>query len=92
MDPIPDLLRRCAESSDDELFTRLESRTVGERAHLVETLVIIAELHVRKAALPKGYSSLFVYCTQGLGYCERTAYRRIAAAKGTGASGFAIFN
>jgi hypothetical protein len=81
MDPIPDILRRCAESSDEELFCRLETRMVGERAHLVETLAIIGELYDRKASLPKGYSSLFVYCTQALGYCERTAYRRIAAAK-----------
>lgn len=81
MDPITDILRRCAESSDEELFLRLESGTSTERAHLVETLPIIGELHERRAALPKGFPSLFVYCTQRLGYCERTAYRRIAAAK-----------
>lgn len=54
---------------------------MSERSHLVETLMIIGELHERRASLPKGFSSLFVYCTQRLGYCERTAYRRISAAK-----------
>lgn len=81
MDTIPEVLRRCAESSDDELFSRLEGKTLGEREHLVEILAIIGELHERRAALPRGFTSLFVYCTQSLGYCERTAYRRIAAAK-----------
>jgi hypothetical protein len=81
MDEIHDILRRCAAWSDEELFHRLEERTLGEREHLVETLAIIGELHERRAALPKGFSSLFVYCTRELGYCERTAYRRIAAAK-----------
>ncbi|MDD5302106.1 MAG: HNH endonuclease signature motif containing protein [Elusimicrobia bacterium] len=81
MTPISEILRRCVISSDDELFHRLEDGTLSERSHLVETLAIIGELHERRAALPRGFSSLFVYCTQRLGYCERTAYRRIAAAK-----------
>lgn len=81
MELIPDLMRRCADATDAELFSRLETLDVGERAHLVETLAVIGELHARRAALPKGFPSLFVYCTQRLGYCERTAYRRIAVAK-----------
>lgn len=81
MEPINDILRRCAVSSDEELFLRLAAATTSERAHLIEILIIIGELHERKAALPKGFPSLFVYCTRRLGYCERTAYRRIAAAK-----------
>ena len=31
--------------------------------------------------LPRACTSLFVYCTTRLSYCERTAYRRIAAAR-----------
>lgn len=85
MDPINDditeLLRLCAESSDDELFSRLESKNIGERAHLVDILAILGELHARRAVLPRSFPSLFVYCTQMLGYCERTAYRRVAVAK-----------
>ncbi len=81
MDLITEMLRRCAESTDDELFHRLEAQTIGERAHLAETLMILGELHARRAVLPRAFPSLFVYCTQMLGYCERTAYRRIAAAK-----------
>jgi hypothetical protein len=81
VDPITEMLRRCAESTDEDLFLRLEGAALTEREHLTEILVIIGELHERSAVLPKGYPSLFVYCTQRLGYCERTAYRRIAAAK-----------
>ncbi|MBI2387495.1 MAG: HNH endonuclease [Elusimicrobia bacterium] len=80
-DPITELLRFCCESSDDELFRRLESRNISERAHLVDVLAILGELHARRAVLPKSFPSLFMYCTQVLGYCERTAYRRVAVAK-----------
>ncbi len=81
MDDIHELFRLCAASTDDELFLRLERRTIGERAHLVEILVILGELDARRAALGRAFSSLFVYCTRILGYCERTAYRRIAVAR-----------
>ena len=81
MEPTQELLQFCISSSDDELFRRLEDQSVGERANLVETLAILGELDVRRAALPRACSSLFIYCTKRLGYCERTAYRRIAAAR-----------
>ena len=81
MTPISEILHLCAESTDDELFLRLEAGSIGERSQLVETLAVLAELHKRRASLRRGHSSLYSYCTKKLGYCERTAYKRIAAAR-----------
>lgn len=73
--------RLLSRLSDDELFEDLGKLVVGEREHLVDVLARLGILQDRNAQLPRGYSSLFVYCLRELRYCERTAYKRLSAAK-----------
>ena len=41
----------------------------------------LAELDRRGLCVALGYSSLFAYCTEALGFCKSSAGRRIAAAR-----------
>ena len=52
-----------------------------ERGLLVETLDHLAELDRRNAALTMGFSSLFAFCTDFLGYSNGSAFRRTKAAR-----------
>ena len=52
-----------------------------ENDSLSELLAHLAELDRRELCLALGYSSLFAYCTEALGFCKSSAGRRIAAAR-----------
>ena len=52
-----------------------------EAAFLRSLLALLAEIDVRKLYLGRGYSSMFVYCTQSLHLSESAAYARITAAR-----------
>lgn len=81
MDSILEMIRRCDACSDERLFAMLEEKTVGERENLVKILVVLGALDERRVAPERGSPSIYKYCTGHLGYCERTAYRRVAAAR-----------
>ena len=67
--------------SDNALLNNLR-RLVGEERKLThEILLFIIEVENRRIYRGLGYSSLFVFCTEGLAYSESAANRRICAAR-----------
>lgn len=65
--------------NDLELESALEACVKQERAALAEVLRYLREVEERELFLARGYSSLFAYCTERLGYSEPEAYLRIQA-------------
>ena len=63
--------------TDQELIGNLKKLITQEREVLSEILKHLKEVHDRKIHLALGYSTLFSYLTEGLGYAEASAYRRI---------------
>jgi hypothetical protein len=64
-----------------ELDQRIKSLAGKERELLLEVLQTIKEIDSRKSYADMGYPSLFAYLTQGVGYSESSAYRRIQGAR-----------
>ncbi len=67
--------------TNQELTLRLESLRGTERETTLKIIYHLVELERRKYYRELGYSSLFYYCTQKLGYAEASAARRIAGAR-----------
>jgi 5-methylcytosine-specific restriction endonuclease McrA len=67
--------------SDSALVAGLERLRGKERKIQLDILLYIIELEKRKLYLPRGYNSLFEFCTKHLGYSRAGAYRRIQASK-----------
>ncbi len=67
--------------SDNRLIRQLESLRGKERKILAGVLRHLIEMEKRRLFLPRGYSSLFEFCTQHLKYSRSAAGRRIAAAR-----------
>jgi 5-methylcytosine-specific restriction endonuclease McrA len=67
--------------SDNKLIRQLESLRGKERKILAGVLRHLIEMERRRLFLPRGYSSLFEFCTQHLKYSRSAAGRRIAAAR-----------
>jgi len=67
--------------ADDRLLATLRALVGRENDLLAELLAHLAELDERQLCLELGYSSLFKYCVEALGFCESSAGRRIAAAR-----------
>jgi 5-methylcytosine-specific restriction endonuclease McrA len=65
--------------SDSELLASIKRLAVEERRIGIEVLHHLREIDARKLFASLGFSSLFVYCTNELGYSEGGAYRRISA-------------
>jgi hypothetical protein len=66
---------------DDQLLAGLSALVKRENDSLSDLLALLAELEERELCLALGYSSLFAYCTEALGFCKSSAGRRIAAAR-----------
>ena len=64
-----------------ELDLRMKTLAQKERDLLHEVLLTIKEIDSRKTYLELGFSSLFEYLVQGIGYSEGSAQRRIDAAR-----------
>ena len=60
-----------------ELFERVEILRGRERECLARIVLYLAEIDRRGVYRERGYSSLFVFCRDGLGYAEASAYRRV---------------
>ena len=57
-------------------------RLAGNEREVTARLVAhLAELENRQLYVPAGYSSLYIYCQEGLGYSEDAAYNRKTAAQ-----------
>src|SRR5207302_10737098 len=67
---------------DDEiLLARLRELVDRDHALTAELLVHLGEVDGRRLYLGKACSSMFVYCTQVLGFSEGVAYVRIEVAR-----------
>ena len=67
--------------ANDQLLASLSSLVGRENAALADMLAHLAELDERELCLDLGFSSLFAYCVEALGFCKSSAGRRIAAAR-----------
>lgn len=67
--------------SRDELDQRFRSFAQKERDLLYEILQTLKEIDSRRLYLELGFPSLFAYLTEGIGYSEGSAQRRIDAAR-----------
>src|SRR3954467_14072953 len=67
---------------DVQLLAALSGLVRRENDSLSDLLAHLAELDERALCIALGYSSLFAYCTEALGFCKSSAGRRIAAARG----------
>jgi HNH endonuclease len=66
---------------NEEFVAALSSLVRRESALLSDMLAHLAELDERRLYLELGFTSMFAYCTDALGLCKSSAYRRIAAAR-----------
>jgi len=66
---------------DDQLLAALSGLVRRENDSLSDLLAHLAELDERGLCVALGYSSLFAYCREALGFCKSSAGRRIAAAR-----------
>jgi 5-methylcytosine-specific restriction endonuclease McrA len=67
--------------SDSELMTELKLLRRKETNVIADIVLHLAEVETRGIFREAGYSSLFAYCTECLGYSEGGAARRVRAAK-----------
>ncbi|HEX5133029.1 MAG TPA: HNH endonuclease signature motif containing protein [Candidatus Krumholzibacteria bacterium] len=67
--------------SDVALLNRIKRLTRCERSFTLRVLACLNEIESRKLHFAFGYSSLFNFCTSGLGYSGSAAGRRIATAR-----------
>jgi hypothetical protein len=65
--------------NDQDLLSSLKSTVESEKAQTHKVLLYLREVESRKLHLEKGYSSLFVFCTEYLNYSEPEAQIRIQA-------------
>jgi 5-methylcytosine-specific restriction endonuclease McrA len=72
---------RLVALGNDELLAALAGLVRRENDALSDLLAHLAELDERRVYLDLGYTSLFAYCTEALGFCKSSAGRRIAAAR-----------
>ena len=70
-----------ASYSDQELFDTLKKFRGTECRVIADIVLYLAEVDARKIYRDFAFSSLFVFCTKGLGYSEGAAQRRIVAAR-----------
>src|SRR4051794_82851 len=75
-----DRYRLCG-LDDVQLLAGLAALVKRENDCLSELLAHLAEIDDRGLCIAFGYSSLFAYCTEALGFCKSSAGRRIAAAR-----------
>ena len=70
-----------SEQSDEDLLSSV-AKLIGSHRELTARLVAhLAEIEDRRIHLLRGFSSMFEFCTQELGFSEGEAFRRILAAR-----------
>src|SRR5450432_3079873 len=66
---------------NEELVAALSELVRRENDLMSDLLAHLAELDERRLYLDLGFTSLFAYCTEALGFCKSSAGRRIAVAR-----------
>src|SRR5476649_1426987 len=66
---------------NEELVAALSVLVQRENDMMSDLLAHLAELDERRLYLDLGFTSLFAYCTEALGFCKSAAGRRITAAR-----------
>ncbi len=74
-------LETARRMSDDALLARVKELAAGERRDASLLLAHLAEVAARDLHLRAGFSSLFVYCRDGLALAEHDAYNRVEVAR-----------
>jgi 5-methylcytosine-specific restriction endonuclease McrA len=72
---------RLGALGNEQLVAALFGLVRREHDLMSDLLAHLAELDERRLYLDLGYSSLFAYCTEALGFCRSSAGRRIAVAR-----------
>src|SRR5215203_4278606 len=67
--------------ADDELMAAIPGLVGSERDATARLVAYLAECDARELYVPAGYSSLYIYCHEGLRYSEDAAYNRKTAAR-----------
>lgn len=65
--------------TNDGLIQKLKNLVREERRITMEVLGHLREVERRRLYLERGFSSLFAFCTEELGYSQSAAHRRISA-------------
>jgi len=73
-------MKRLQTLSDEDLIARLESLCQVERTVGAEIVAHLMEVKRRRLDVDLGYSSLFSYCVERLGFSSDVAYKRMQAA------------
>src|SRR5450432_2597068 len=66
---------------NEELVAALSGVVRRENDLMSDFLAHLAELDERRLYLDFGFTSLFAYCTEALGFCKSSAGRRVAVAR-----------
>ena len=69
------------ELSDGELVERLDAMVRAERKLGVAIVLHLKEVEQRQLHLALGYSLLYAYARERLGFSEAVAYKRVSAAR-----------
>ncbi len=75
------MLSLLSEISNEKLVAKLNEFKDTENHTVANIVYYLSELDNRRLYRDLGYSSLFSYCTDALGYSESAAYRRVQAAR-----------
>ncbi len=75
------MLLLLSEISNENLVLKLKEFKDTENVTVANIVYYLSELDNRRLYRELGYSSLFSYCTDALGYSESAAYRRVQAAR-----------
>ena len=75
------MLPSLKDISDSNLLENVKSLKKVEDKTLADLILFLSEVDARKLYRDIGFSSLYSYCIEGLGYSGASAYRRIQAAR-----------
>lgn len=75
------MLPSLSKVSNVRLVSKLKSLRDSENVTLANIVLCLSEIDFRQLYRDLGYSSLFTFCREGLGYSEGSAYRRAQAAR-----------
>ena len=74
-----DILNIFRALSDEDLLRQTLDKTAQERNLTAEVLKLLEEINRRKLFAARGFSSLYAFCVEYLGYSEASAHRRVAS-------------
>jgi 5-methylcytosine-specific restriction endonuclease McrA len=74
-------IHKLRQVKNQDLLDRTKTLVLKERDLAIQVIHHLCEIQRRRLFASLGYSSLFVYCCQHLGYSEGQAHRRIATMK-----------